>query len=173
MAVPSVARMLVRPAAPAFTLGVALGLLGHDCPDECSTLIDALSVTVWFIRHNERFWSVSQEALVVVHVRDSHECPARVHRVIGDINRCVRRDGIRVCERNSPGSTRFRYEWSARHRLPGTGTPATASGHLIGGHLIGRCRGFRGEALASPPRRVRGAIGPRLSHRTHRSNDEQ
>lgn len=110
------------------SLDAALAWVGHDCPDRCAASIDALSTTAWFIRHDEGPWSAQPGTLVVLDIDDT---PARMHRLIGDVNRCVRGDGIRVCERRDHDNGRAlaaiahdpRAPYRFRYELVGAAPP--------------------------------------------------
>ncbi len=77
----------------------ALRWLGHECAGGCSTSIDSLAASIWFTRHGGSAWQAPHGTLVVLDLAERGGAAlANVREMIDEINRCVRSDGIRVCE---------------------------------------------------------------------------
>lgn len=83
----------------AFTLATALAWLGHDCDGGCPATAMCIPAGVWFVRDSSPGRSWRQETLVVIDVGDDPARAARLRALLGEINRCTRRNHIRVCER--------------------------------------------------------------------------
>ncbi len=97
MNVSPVIHLSTVPTAPIFTLGSALRWLGHDCRDRrCSQPIDALPVSLWFLRRGHPLPTYPLQAVLVVDLTETDGPPARVRRLIDKVNRCTRGETIRV-----------------------------------------------------------------------------
>lgn len=89
-----------RPA-PLFTLGSALGWLGHQCAQSCSTSIANFNADIWFTRLSQRpLWPTPQGTVVVVDEPVGSADDAEVAALVSAVDACTRADGIRVRRRH-------------------------------------------------------------------------
>jgi hypothetical protein len=117
------------PTAPTFTLGSALRWLGHDCPDRrCSQPIDALPVSLWFLRRGHPLPTYPLQAVLVVDLTETGGPPARppAHRRGQPVH--PRRDNPGRC--GEPVETRVR-----RDDCHGTGHPADRNDTISRGYI--------------------------------------
>jgi hypothetical protein len=80
--------------APAFTLATALGWLGHQCVSHCSSSLDDLPASIWFVRR--RSPAQPRHTIIVVDLTNVGGSVAWTRRRVHDINRCTRGDSIHV-----------------------------------------------------------------------------
>ncbi len=89
-----------RPA-PLFTLGSALGWLGHQCAHSCSTSIANFNADIWFTRMSQRpLWPTPKGTVVVVDEPVGSADDAEVAALVAAVDACTRADGIRVRRRH-------------------------------------------------------------------------